>query len=62
MSDYIDWFMIIIVTSNININTKKRKMCDEHRLFNYSWVDLYFFIEHKGGFSFERMLHKMTLW
>lgn len=28
--------------------TKKRKICDEHRFFNNSWVDLYFFVEHKG--------------
>lgn len=28
--------------------TKKRKICDEHRFFYNSWVDLYFFVEHKG--------------
>jgi hypothetical protein len=30
------------------METKKRKNCDEHRLFNNSWVDLYFFVENKG--------------
>lgn len=28
--------------------TKKRKISDDHRFFNNSWVDLYFFVEHKG--------------
>jgi len=28
--------------------TKKRKICDEHRFFNNSWVDLYFFVKHNG--------------
>jgi hypothetical protein len=28
--------------------TKKRKICDEHRFFNNSWVDLDFFVENKG--------------
>ena len=28
--------------------TKKIKICDQHRFFNNSWVDLYFFVEHKG--------------
>jgi hypothetical protein len=27
--------------------TKRRKTCDEHRFFNNSWVDLYFFVENK---------------
>jgi len=30
------------------METKKRKICDEHRFFNNSWVDLYFFVEYKG--------------
>jgi hypothetical protein len=28
--------------------TKKRKICDKHRFFNNSWVDLYFFVKNKG--------------
>jgi hypothetical protein len=28
--------------------TKKRKICVEHRFFNNSRVDLYFFVENKG--------------
>lgn len=28
--------------------TKKRKYCDEHRLFNDSRVDSYLFVENKG--------------
>jgi hypothetical protein len=28
--------------------TKKRKICDEHRFFNNSLVDLYFIVENKG--------------
>jgi hypothetical protein len=38
---------ILQVNPNI-MATKKRKICDEHRFFNNSWVDLYFFVENKG--------------
>jgi hypothetical protein len=38
---------ILKVNPNI-MATKKRKICDEHRFYNNSWVDLYFFVENKG--------------
>jgi len=28
--------------------SKKRKISDEHRTFNKSWTDLFFFIENKS--------------
>jgi hypothetical protein len=38
---------ILQVNPNI-MATKRRKICDKHRFFNNSWVDLYFFVENKG--------------
>lgn len=38
------------VASNIIIATKKRQICDEHRLINDSWVNLFFSLRTKANF------------